>query len=85
MCYNRRNYLTRIVAIQNIVIDRKRRGVSQEWVFENEIRPTFRISRATFYNYLGINAKKELKEITPTAAQLHKLGRGNQEAAFSID
>ncbi len=64
MAYNSKNQLLRIVDIQNIVIQHAREhGSTQEWIFNKIIFPTYRISRATFYKYLSINAKKELKSI----------------------
>ena len=64
MAYNSRNILLRIVDVQNIVIQHTREhGSTQEWVYHKIIFPTYRISRATFYKYLSINAKKELSSI----------------------
>lgn len=63
MAYNRINILTKIIDIQQVVLEHKKRGVSQEWVYINLIYPTYRISRTTFYNYLGCNAKAHLKKV----------------------
>ena len=63
MSYNRKNILRRMIDIQTIVLEHKQRGVTQEWVYENEIFPLYKISRRTFYDYLGTNAKAELKEL----------------------
>ena len=63
MAYNRKNILKRIIEIQNLTLEQTKRGVTQEWTYCNLIFPTYLISRATYYRYLGINAKKELKEI----------------------
>ncbi len=63
MSYNRKNLLQRQVDIQTIVLEHKARGVTQEWVYENLVFPAYRISRRTFYGYLGNNAKAELKTI----------------------
>ncbi len=67
MSYNRRNILQRMIDIQNIVLAHGERGVTQEWVYENEIYPLYKISRRTFYDYLGTNAKAELKKLTQVA------------------
>lgn len=63
MAYSKKNFLERVLTIQNITLEHKRRGVSQEWVYQNLIFPTYLISRTTYYNYLGCNAKAELQKI----------------------
>jgi len=60
MAYNNVNRLNRIIKIQEITIEHTNRGVSQEWVFQNVIKPRYDISRTTYYNYLAINARSEL-------------------------
>jgi hypothetical protein len=62
MAYNCRNKLQRIVEIQTITLEHTKRGVSQVWIFNNLINPRFFISESTYYNYLGMNAKKSLAE-----------------------
>lgn len=69
MAYNRKNLLERVLAIQTVTLEHKRRGVSQEWVYQNIIYPTYLISRTTYYSYLGCNAKAELKRIEAAKAQ----------------
>lgn len=64
MGYNRRNKLELIIDIQNIVLEQKNRyGSGQDWIYYNKIYPVYRISRATYYNYLGTNAKRELAKL----------------------
>lgn len=63
MGYNRRNILKRIIEIQEITLEHTRRGVSQKWVYEHVIYPRFYISSATYYNYLAVNAKAELRKL----------------------
>ncbi len=69
MAYNRKNILKRIVDIQNTVLEHTNKGVSQEWVYNNIIAPNYRVSRSTFYSYLSVNAKLELKKLE----EVHKL------------
>jgi hypothetical protein len=64
VAYNRKNILTRIVDIQTVTLEHTRRGVSQEFVYNDIIYPRYRISKRTYYRYLKENAKKELKELT---------------------
>jgi hypothetical protein len=61
MAYNRHNILKRIVDVQNLTIEHTSRGVTQIWVYEHIIYPRFLISLSTYYTYLSINAKNELK------------------------
>lgn len=62
MAYNRNNYLSRIVVIQNITLEYKEKGCTQEWIYKKLIKPNYNISRSTYYRYLGIPAKKDLKK-----------------------
>jgi hypothetical protein len=70
MAYNRRNILKRIVEIQNLTLEHTSRGVTQVWVYEHVIHPRFVISISTYYNYLGVNAKKMLSETENKNGQL---------------
>lgn len=73
MGYNRRNILRRIIEIQKITLEHTNRGVSQKWVYENIVAPRFYLSVATYYNYLEINAKAELKKLEEAEAKQLKL------------
>lgn len=63
MPYSNENLLRRIVDIQNITLEHKKRGATQKWIYENLIVPHYHISRSTYYNYLSSAAKKLLKEL----------------------
>lgn len=63
MAYNRVNKLTLMVDIQQMTLEHTAKGVTQEWLFNNKIKPVYRISHATYYNYLKVNAKAELKKL----------------------
>jgi|BioPla2DNA2_1021312.scaffolds.fasta_scaffold28431_5 hypothetical protein len=67
MGYNDRNRLQRIVDIQNITILYKNKGENQEWIYNNIIEPTYRISRGTYYRYLSTPAKLALSKKDPRA------------------
>jgi hypothetical protein len=60
--YNNINLLRRIIEIQDITLEHKARGATQEWIYKNIIYPRYFISRPTYYRYLSINAKKMLKD-----------------------
>lgn len=68
MAYNRLNILSRIIDIQNITIEHTSRGVTQKWVYDHVIYPRYFISLATFYNYLGVNARRELSRLKSAEA-----------------
>lgn len=61
MPYNNKNTLLRMIEIQNLVLERKRHGVTQRHVYETEVFPRYFISYATFNRYLAYPAKQELK------------------------
>lgn len=63
MPYNKINYLQKVVAVNEIFIKYAAKGLSNEYIYNNYIKSVFFISRTTFYNYLSIPYKKELKQI----------------------
>ena len=63
MAYNRANFYEKVIDIQDVVLEHSKKGVSQKWIYENIVYPQYRISRATFYNYLGLNAKAKLRRL----------------------
>ena len=71
MAHSRKNYLLRIVDIQELTLEHTKKGTTQEWVYKNIIEPRYRISKSTYYNYLAVPAKKELKILEQTAVQRH--------------
>ncbi len=64
MAYNPRLYLLRVIEIQDIVIKEKKRGSTQIWIYNNLIVDRYKISYSTFNNYLSVNAKKQLAELS---------------------
>lgn len=67
--YNGRNRLLKIARIQEITLEHTSKGVTQEWVFENIIKPTYFINKRTYYKYLAVNAKADLKKMNQGACQ----------------
>lgn len=63
MAYTKMNVLKKIVDIQNLTLEYKKKGVTQKWLYENVVYPTYRISRTTFYVYLNTPAKMLLKKM----------------------
>ena len=62
MAYNNRNTLLKMIRVQDIVLEQKRRGVSQLFVYENLVRDTYLISYSTFNRWLAYPAKQELRQ-----------------------
>ena len=63
MSYSKRNLLLRIIEIQDIVLEYKGKGATQTWVYNNIIFPKYSISHRTFYTYLSINARKDIRKV----------------------
>lgn len=66
MAYNRKNILLRMIDIQDIYManSRRQRGNMLDCdIYDKLVAPTYHISRKTFYDYLGTNAKKELADL----------------------
>ena len=64
MAYNRENFLEKVIVIQKIYLEYYDGGLSNRAIFKLHIKPRFvNITERTFYKYLAINAKKELKEL----------------------
>jgi|26BtaG_2_1085354.scaffolds.fasta_scaffold01717_8 hypothetical protein len=64
MAYNKKNYFTRIVKVQEIVKREKwKNGLTQKEIYYQFIEPEFHISKRTFYYWLGIPAARELNKL----------------------
>ena len=71
MAYNRRNYLNKVIKVQDITLQYTKKGSTQQWVFNNIIAPEFNISIGTYYNYLACPAKAELKRMEQEETTRH--------------
>jgi len=69
MAYNKKNRLKRIIDIQTIYLKWQKVGLNNRVIWEQHIYPIYKISERCFYNYLGENAKKELKDILAAEKQ----------------
>jgi len=58
-----KNYLLRVLCVQELYSTYKKPGISDAYIFRTFIQPVYPMSKRTFSTYLGISAKKELKEI----------------------
>lgn len=69
MAYNNKNTLLKIVKVQDIVLEQKKRGVTQLYIYENIVRDMFMISYSTYNRWLSYPAKYELKYGRKLASQ----------------
>jgi hypothetical protein len=63
MAYNRKNFLTKVLKIQEIALYHNKQGLFFKEIYHLHIENQYDICKRTFDSYLGINARKQLKEI----------------------
>lgn len=69
MAYNSKNFLKKVVEIQDLTLEHARCGATQAWIYANVIAPRYHISLSSYYKYLARNVKKELKELEAEACE----------------
>ena len=73
MAYNRKNFLTKVLNVQEIALYHNKQGLFFKEIYHLYIEKQFHISKRTFDTYLGINARKELKELKANQEQNNQL------------
>jgi len=75
MAYNNKNYWLRIIDIQELVLNLQEEHlcITMKKIHEDYIFPKWKISYKTFSNYMGINAKRELKKYEKQEKQQLKI------------
>jgi len=63
MAYNRENFLKKVLKVQEIALLYSKQGLFFKEIYHLHIEYQFHICKRTFDTYLGINARKELKEL----------------------
>lgn len=63
MAYNRENFLKKVLDVQIIALHYSSKGLFYKEIYHKYVEVQFRISKRTFDSYLGINARKELREL----------------------
>lgn len=61
--HSRLQYLKKVLAVQTIVLEHQGKGYPQTYIFKTYIRDRFYISERTCFRYMGINAKREIKQL----------------------
>ena len=74
MAYNRKNFLTKVLKVQEIALYHNKQGLFFKEIYHLYIEKQFHISKRTFDTYLGINARKELKELKANQEQVQFFG-----------
>jgi hypothetical protein len=69
MAYNSRNFLKKVVEVQDLTLEYVRRGATQVWIYDHVIAPRYHISLSSYYKYLTRNVKKELKDLEAEACE----------------
>jgi hypothetical protein len=65
MAYNKKNYYTKIIEIQELTYKLYHtENMYYTEIYHQHIKPRYHISYRTFNEYLGVPAKRELKKIT---------------------
>jgi hypothetical protein len=63
MAYTKENFLKRVLEIQTIVLHHRKQELFFKEIFHKHIENQYHICKRTFDSYMGINAKKELREL----------------------
>ncbi len=64
MAYNKRNYYEKIIEIQELVLPLKlKKGLTYKEIYWEYVYPRWKICYRTFHTYLGVPAKRLLKEM----------------------
>jgi len=61
--YNKWYLYKKIIEIQELTLEKQGEGLPLIEIYSRYIRGRFHISHRTFERYLGINAKKHIKEL----------------------
>lgn len=62
MAYNRKNYLKKVLKVQLITLEHRAKGLYYKEIYHEYIENQFNICQRTYESYLGVNAKKQLRE-----------------------
>ena len=63
MAYNRKNFLTKVLKVQEIALLHRKQGLFFKEIYHLYVETQYNISKRTFDSYMGINAKKQLREL----------------------
>ena len=73
MAYNRENFLKKVLKVQAIALHHRKQGLFFKEIFHLHIEDQFDICKRTFDSYLGINARKQLRELNENKENTNQL------------
>lgn len=73
MAWARKNETLKIKIIQKIIVEHQKKGVTQQWVYDNIVHPRFFISKSTYNNYLGKNINMNVKRFSEQDAKFKQM------------
>ena len=71
MAYNKLNFLTRVYIFQEYYKIEAKRGITSKRIWEN-ITVLFPISQTTFFRYMGLNVRHDLRQMGIDFNELNK-------------
>ena len=63
MAYNREKFLKKVLKVQEIALHHSKQGLFFKEIYHLHIENQYDICKRTFDSYLGINARKQLREL----------------------
>ena len=73
MAYNRKNLLRRAIKVQDVYLEHCESGLSNREIFKRYIKDRWDITERTFYEYLALPAKRDLKRLEEQEKQQMQL------------
>jgi hypothetical protein len=73
MAYTKENFLNKVLEIQTIVLHHRKQELLFKEIFHLHIEKQYHISKRTFDSYIGINARKELRELKEKKSNTNQL------------
>ena len=73
MAYNRYNFLKKVLKIQELALLHRRQELFFKEIYHLHVENQFNISKRTFDSYMGINAKKQIKEFEQKKQETNQL------------
>jgi bifunctional N-acetylglucosamine-1-phosphate-uridyltransferase/glucosamine-1-phosphate-acetyltransferase GlmU-like protein len=73
MAYTKENFLNKVLEIQTIVLHHRKQELFFKEIFHLHIEKQYHISKRTFDSYIGINARKELRELKEKKSNTNQL------------
>lgn len=73
MAYTKKNFLRKVLKVQAIALHHRKQGLFFKEIYHQHVEFQFDICKRTFDSYMGINARKELRELQETKQNNNQL------------